>query len=200
MPTSTSAMGSREEQAQSHAPVIRTDLCHLFLQTHPQLLGSRVQSSNQLLGEPDITESFSCLIHGHSRILQESTSPLSVCRLWDFLFSLDTQVLCLSVLSAMCVHVCACVCVCVCLHLVTQSCLTLLTQWMVAQQAPLSMDSPGKNTGLNPSLLCLLYCRRILYPLSHQGNQAHSYTAAQILPMWPKSGFTVLWYEPWLIS
>ena len=160
MPTCTPAMGSREEQAQSHDLVIRTDLCHLFLQTHPQLLGSRVQSSNQLLGEPDITESFSCLIHGHSRILQESTSPLSVCRLWNFLFSLDTQVLCLRVLSAVCA--CVCVCVCVCLRLVTQSCLTLLTQGMVAQQAPPSMDSPGKNTGLNPSLLCLLYCRRIL--------------------------------------
>ena len=113
MPTCTPAMGSREEQAQSHDLVIRTDLCHLFLQTHPQLLGSRVQSSNQLLGEPDITESFSCLIHGHSRILQESTSPLSVCRLWNFLFSLDTQVLCLRVLSAVCACVCVCVCVCV---------------------------------------------------------------------------------------
>ena len=111
MPTCTSAMGSREEQAQSHAPVIRTDLYHLSLHTHPLLLGSRVQSSDQLLGEPDIIESFSRLIRGHSRTLQESVSPLSVYRLWDFLFPLDTQVLCLSVFSALCVCVCVCVCV-----------------------------------------------------------------------------------------
>ena len=76
--------------------------------------------------------------------------------------------------------------------LVTQSCLTL---WTVALQAPLSMGffrqeywnglpfpSTGylPNPGIEPeryrtrevsnqSLLCLLHCRRILYPLSHQG-------------------------------
>ena len=46
-----------------------------------------------------------------------------------------------SVCSQLCVCMCmcVCVCVCVCLRLVTQSGLTLLTQWMVAQQAPLSM-------------------------------------------------------------
>ena len=38
-----------------------------------------------------------------------------------------------------------CMCVCV---LVSQSCLTLLTPWTVAHKAPLSMDSPGKNTGV----------------------------------------------------
>ena len=32
--------------------------------------------------------------------------------------------------------------------LVAQSCLTLLTPWTVAHQAPLSMDSPGKKTGV----------------------------------------------------
>ena len=52
------------------------------------------------------------------------------------------------------------------------------TPWTVARQAPLSMDSPDKNTGvdchsllqrnfltqgLNPCLLQLLHCRRILY-------------------------------------
>ena len=52
---------------------------------------------------------------------------------------------------------------------------------------PLSMEQecPGKNTGvgshfllqgffptqgLNPRLLCLLHCRKILYLLSHQGS------------------------------
>ena len=29
---------------------------------------------------------------------------------------------------------------------------------------------PGSLPGSNPPLLCLLYCRRILYPLSHQGS------------------------------
>ena len=52
-----------------------------------------------------------------------------------------------------------------------------VTPWTVAYQAPLSMDSPGKNTGVgchalllgifltqgsNPSLLRLLHCRWIL--------------------------------------
>ena len=32
--------------------------------------------------------------------------------------------------------------------LVIKSCLTLATPWTVARQAPLSMDSPGKNTGV----------------------------------------------------
>ena len=55
------------------------------------------------------------------------------------------------------------------------------TPWTVACQAPLSWDSPGKNTevdchvflqgifliqGLNLHLLGLLHCRQILYPLS----------------------------------
>ena len=54
--------------------------------------------------------------------------------------------------------------------------------WTVARQAPLSMDSPGKNTGVGchflfqgifptqVSNLGLLHCRRTLYPLSHQGS------------------------------
>ena len=60
-----------------------------------------------------------------------------------------------------------------------------VTPWTVACKAPLSWDSPGKNTGVgclfsppwifptqgsNPCLLCLLHCRKILYPLSHQGS------------------------------
>ena len=63
--------------------------------------------------------------------------------------------------------------------------LLFATLWIVARQAPLSRDSPGKNTvvgcpaflqaifptqGSNPRLLCLLYCRRILYPLSYLGS------------------------------
>ena len=39
---------------------------------------------------------------------------------------------------------CVCVCVCVC----AQSCLTLCDPWTVAHQAPLSMDFPGRNTGV----------------------------------------------------
>ena len=52
------------------------------------------------------------------------------------------------------------------------------TPWTIARQAPLSMDSPGKNAGVgrrallqgilptqgwNPHLLRLLHCRQILY-------------------------------------
>ena len=57
------------------------------------------------------------------------------------------------------------------------------TPWTVACQAPLSLDSLGKNTGVgchallqgvfptqgsNPCLLHLLHCRQIRYLLSHQ--------------------------------
>ena len=70
------------------------------------------------------------------------------------------------------------VCVCVCACEVTKPCLTLWDPWTVAHQAPLSMDSPGKNTGVgchallqeifpiqrsNLHLLRLLHCRQILY-------------------------------------
>ena len=59
---------------------------------------------------------------------------------------------------------------------------TLVTPWTVACQAPMSMDFPGKNTGVdchfllqgifltqesNPSLL---HCRLILYKLSYEGS------------------------------
>ena len=78
--------------------------------------------------------------------------------------------------------------------LVTKSCLTLITPWTVAHQAPLSMgfsrhlctgDFPGTNIGivchfllqeifptqgLNPSLL---HCRQILYHLSYQGSSVY---------------------------
>ena len=64
---------------------------------------------------------------------------------------------------------CVCMCVCVCVLSHVQLFATL---WTVAHQAPLSMDSLGKNTGvgchfllqgiflnqdLNPCLLCLLH-------------------------------------------
>ena len=40
----------------------------------------------------------------------------------------------------MCVCVCVCVCMCVRARSVTQLCLTLVTPWTVACQAPLSME------------------------------------------------------------
>ena len=57
-----------------------------------------------------------------------------------------------------------------------------VTPWTAAHQAPLSMDSPGKNTGVGSLFLPqgifptqgsnpgLPHCRRILYQLSHQGS------------------------------
>ena len=83
--------------------------------------------------------------------------------------------------------VCVCVCVCVCLQSLSRAQL-FGTPWgtnpwgTVAPQAPLSIDSLGKNTGvschsllqgifptwgLNPGLL---HCRQILYHQSHQGS------------------------------
>ena len=65
----------------------------------------------------------------------------------------------------------------------------LVTPWTAAHQAPLSMDFPGKNTGVgchalierifptqrsNPHLLFLLHYRSILYPLSHQGSPTYN--------------------------
>ena len=55
------------------------------------------------------------------------------------------------------------------------------TPWTVARQAPLTMDFPGKITGVGCHFLLqgifpiqglnssLLYCRQILYQLSYQG-------------------------------
>jgi len=42
------------------------------------------------------------------------------------------------------IGVCVCVCVCVLLSRIQ----LFATPWTVAHQAPLSMDSPGKNTGV----------------------------------------------------
>ena len=56
------------------------------------------------------------------------------------------------------------------------------TPWTIAHQLLCPWNSPGKNTGVGshsllqgifPTLglnLCLLYCRQILYHLSHQGS------------------------------
>ena len=56
------------------------------------------------------------------------------------------------------------------------------TPWTVARQAPLSMDSPGKHTGIGSHSLLqgifltqglnlgLLHCRQVLYHLSHRGS------------------------------
>ena len=59
------------------------------------------------------------------------------------------------------------------------------TFWTVATRFLRPRDFPGKNTGVgchfllqrifpiqgsNPRLLCPLHCRRVLYPLSHQGS------------------------------
>ena len=58
-----------------------------------------------------------------------------------------------------------------------------MTLWSVARQSPLSMDSPGKNTGVGYRALLqgifstlglnlgLLHCRKILYNLSHLKNK-----------------------------
>ena len=75
------------------------------------------------------------------------------------------------------------ICVCVLSHFGRVQ--LFATPWTVAHQAPLSWDSPGKNSGVgccfllqeifltqgsNPCLLRLLYCRWILLPLSHRGS------------------------------
>ena len=65
------------------------------------------------------------------------------------------------------------------------SCVLLFaTHWTVARQAPLSRGSPGRNTGVGCHFLLQgifptqasnshhLYCRQILYSLSHQASPA----------------------------
>ena len=70
-----------------------------------------------------------------------------------------------------------------CCYLVAKSCPTLATPWTVAQQAPLSWDSPGKNTGVGCHFLLLPWdlsdpgiaagfpaLQVDSLPLSHQGS------------------------------
>ena len=63
---------------------------------------------------------------------------------------------------------------------VAESCLTLVTPWTVTHQAPLSQDSPGKNTGVGchfllqgtfPTQGLNLHCRQSLYGLRRQGSK-----------------------------
>ena len=67
-----------------------------------------------------------------------------------------------------------------------------VTLWTVAYQAPQSTGFsrqeyrsglPCRPPGdlLDPWLLCLLDCRRILYPLSHQGSPFHMYVSSAIV-------------------
>ena len=70
-----------------------------------------------------------------------------------------------------------------------QSCLTLQPYGLWSARLLCPWDSPGKNTGvgchallqgffptqgLNPSVLCLLQCRQILYPMSYLGGPTSS--------------------------
>ena len=71
---------------------------------------------------------------------------------------------------------------------VTQLCPTLATPGTVACQIPLPMGFSGKNAGVGSHLLLegifqtqesnpgLLFCRQILYQLSHHGSPSHSFS------------------------
>ena len=72
-----------------------------------------------------------------------------------------------------------------CGGLVAKSCLTLVTPWTIARQAPMSMGFskqeyrsglPFFSPGIFPSQelkLGLKHCRQILYQLSYEGSQIH---------------------------
>ena len=90
--------------------------------------------------------------------------------------------------------------------LVSKSCLTPVTPWTVARQAPLSMGFPRQEywsglpfpsqgifptQGWNP---CLLHCRRILYHLSHQGSCISSwFTFIWVSVTWEKKKGFLTW-------
>ena len=89
-----------------------------------------------------------------------------------------TYIHCACVYTVCVCTLCVCVCVCVCCHLSrVQFFVTLRT---IAHQAPLSINSPGKNTGVDCHALRqgifptqgsnpgLPHYRQILYHLSHQ--------------------------------
>ena len=70
--------------------------------------------------------------------------------------------------------------------------------WTIACQAPLSLDFPGKNTGVGCHSLLqgifptqglnsgLLHCRQILYHLSHQGSPLGYESLLDIKSTWNK--------------
>ena len=78
--------------------------------------------------------------------------------------------------------------------LVTKSCLTLASPWTVARQAPLSMDFPDKDIGMDCHFLFqgnfltqesnpgLLHCRKILYRLSYKGSSPVRVATIKSLP------------------
>ena len=82
------------------------------------------------------------------------------------------------------------------------------TLWTVARQAPLSMNSPGKNTGVGCHALLqgifsthpwnsnLLHCRRILYPMRHLGSPSYMYTYIRGKKMATYSSI-LAWRIPW---
>ena len=73
--------------------------------------------------------------------------------------------------------------------------------WTVAHQTPLSMNSPGKNTGVGSHSLLqgifptqgsnpgLLHCRQVLYQLSHQRSPFHTVVVQSL------SWFDSLWSQ-----
>ena len=84
------------------------------------------------------------------------------------------QASCRIVIKALCCHLAAFLFSLHAMSLQSYLTLGLMTPWTVAFQAPFSMGSPGKNTGmgchsllqgifstqgLNPYLLCLLHCQ-----------------------------------------
>ena len=99
----------------------------------------------------------------------------------NFFFIYHIQMMCV----CECVHTCVCVCVYVYMQAFSLfSCVQLLAiLWPANHQAPLSRNSPGKNTGVGCHVLLqgtfltqglnphLLHCRQILYPLSHLESQ-----------------------------
>ena len=85
-------------------------------------------------------------------------------------------------------HMCNALYVCICMKWKLLSWVWLFaTSWTVACQSPVSMDSPGQNTGVGGRSLLqgifptqgsnpgLPHCRQILYHLSHQGSPQYIY-------------------------
>ena len=56
----------------------------------------------------------------------------------------------------------------------------LATPWTAAYQAPLSMDFPGKSTGVGCHCLLRFYLPNSLNPRGYNGKQSHTPTVSQI--------------------